>query len=87
MSRLDSPGSEAFAAVDKVDPQLPIFARIVEPNMLPNIIAMEKLSQMNDLAVLKPIKWGTVNWPQDQKRRFAVIFPQPVTKPLSIDDG
>lgn len=82
LPELDQPGTFAVTARDERNPGDTLFARICSSDAIPRVGAMEDLRNLHEANLLRPIEWGAVEWPGDEERRYAVVFPRPDGPPL-----
>lgn len=85
---LDSPGGEAFVARVRRDRKSDQFAIIVDGRVPARIEALPAFRGMEHPNVLRVLDWGTVDWPLEDRRRFAIVFERPAGRRLmeSLDD-
>lgn len=77
LPELDLDGTEAVAARDEQHPSESVFARVCAPLALPRVEMMASLKHMKDAAVMRPLEWGPVRMPGEDRPRLAVVFEKP----------
>jgi len=72
-----SPGTEAFRAIDRARPGAALFALVTEPGVPPRTTLLEAVASVQADTLVKPVAWGTVDWPPRGRRVFVVLFNEP----------
>ena len=77
LSGLASTGTVAYAANEGGDGESSYFAMVCEPHLTPRITVLPQLRKLELSALMGPLEWGAVDSPEDQRRKFAIIFEKP----------
>ena len=60
---LSTSTARAFLAVDSSDPSQHLYALITDPKTPFRLNALNGARDFIDLSVLKPVQWGSIDWP------------------------
>jgi hypothetical protein len=82
LPELDAPGTSAFAVHDSQGPSRSLFARVLDPGIIPRVDMMVPLRSHRDVQVMRPVEWGVIAFPPRNRNAFAVVFERPVGGPL-----
>jgi len=82
LPELDAPGTTACVVRDANNPSANLFARVLEPGVIPRKDPMIPLRGHRDVQVMRPVEWGVVPWPPLKRNAFAVVFDRPAGGPL-----
>ena len=87
LPRLSVPSAQAFLAADRNDPSQQLYALITDPLVPFRLNAIRHARDLDDVPVVKPAHWGSIDWPQTMQRETFLLFQQPPGEPLmpSID--
>ena len=75
--QLDSPGGAAYAAVDVNASNRLLYALVLDGRVPVRARAMKSLRTTNSDLFVRPVQWGTVDWPGAKQRRFALMCTHP----------
>lgn len=87
LPHLDLPGAKAFAADDLKNPVRSMMARVGDSHLFPRTDIAERLHSIHDLALLRPLQWGPVEWPGEANSRFVTVFDIPEMRLVPRDAG
>jgi hypothetical protein len=81
-----APAAEAFHVIDRERPADLLFALICASGVPPRWSILEPLSSTHTDAVVKPMRWGVVDWPPRGRRALAILFEQPDSRVVDALD-
>lgn len=79
---LDSPAGPSFVTRSKRERRTELFATIVETPVPARIEVLATLRGLEHPHILRVVDWGTVTWPLESRRRFAIVFERPAGRRL-----
>lgn len=74
---IGSPRPFAHSARDRLNGERSIFALVCDPELPPNVLALERLQDHSSRAILRLIEGGVVSWPESGDHRFVLVFERP----------
>ncbi len=75
LRELDQPCARAFAAVDLQSPSAGLFVLVCGQNVMPRIDTITSLVRNSPTSLVSPLAWDVVDWPAEDCRRPAIVFP------------
>ena len=75
LRELDQPCAKAFGAVDLQSPSAGLFALVCGQNVMPRIDTIASLMRHSPTSLVSPLAWDVVDWPAEDCRRPAIVFP------------
>ncbi len=75
--QLDSPGAEAFAAIDLNGDSRLLYALLLDGRIPVRSRVMTTLQEASLDTVVRPVQWGSVGWPGAGERRLAILCTHP----------
>ncbi|HUB96412.1 MAG TPA: serine/threonine protein kinase [Stellaceae bacterium] len=75
-----SPTADAFRVVDRERPADHLFALVCSAAIPPRGTLLEPLSSIHADTLVKPVRWGVVDWPPLNRRVLALICEQPESR-------
>ena len=82
LPQFDSPGCEAFSAIEMGSESTSLFALICGPEMPPRLDIMPGLIRSERLPFVAPLAWGVAHWPAQGGERAIIVFERPGGKRL-----
>ncbi|MCZ6509253.1 MAG: hypothetical protein O7A62_01550 [Alphaproteobacteria bacterium] len=78
---------QAFVAIDRNDASQQMYALITDPLIPFRLNVFGQARDLGDVSVVKPVQWGSVDWPHTQRRETMLLLQRPPGEPLmpSID--
>ncbi|MCW5698644.1 MAG: hypothetical protein KIT00_02260 [Rhodospirillales bacterium] len=77
LAHLDTPSSKAYAAIDRKNPDVQLFALVAPPTLPVRMEALERLQGNNLTGVMAPIASGAVACPGVDRKCLAIVYDQP----------
>ena len=82
MPELSTSSARAFRAVDNSDPIQQLYALITDPKVPIRMNALSAVRELDELSVVKPVQWGSIDWPETNRRETILILERPAGDPL-----
>lgn len=79
--------ASAFAAVDPNDSSHKLYALLPDPQLPFRLDAIRHVGDLGDASVVRPVEWGSIDWPLTGRRETLLVFQRPSDEALmpSID--
>lgn len=84
---LSTSTARAFLAVDSSDPSQHLYALITDPKIPFRMNALNGARDFIDLSIIKPVQWGSIDWPETERRETIIILQRPTGEPLMPSIG
>lgn len=82
LPELDAPGAKAFVVRETHGTPRDLFARVLEPGAIPRKDLMTPLRAHRDVQIMRPVEWGVIACPPQNRNAFAAVFERPAGGPL-----
>ena len=79
---LSTATAQAFAAVDSADMSLKLYALISDADVPFRANAISNARELSDDLVVKPVQWGSTDWPPTSRRETILLLRRPPGEPL-----
>lgn len=77
LPQFDSPGCEAFSAVEMGAESTPLFALVCSREVPPRLDVLPAFTRSDRLPFLAPLAWGIAHWPAHGGERAIIVFQCP----------
>ena len=84
---LSTPTARAFVAVDNEDTSQQLYALITDPQVPFRLNALGNTRELEDASVVKPVQWGSIDWPETERRETLLLLQRPSGEPLMPSIG
>ena len=78
ISELDMPSAKAYAARDRRNQEIEVFALICTPGLPTRMDIMRKLRDEHHIGLLQLVSWDVVFWPPINQETIIVIYERPL---------
>lgn len=82
LPELSTPNSRAFAVVDSSDTSQQLYALITDPKIPFRLNALGSARDLEDVSLVKPVQWGSIDWPLTERCETIIILQRPMGEPL-----
>ena len=82
LPHLSTPTARAYRTYDAEDPERELYALVLDHKVPARLTAILAAKDIPHEALLKPIRWGQVDWVGDGREEIVIILPQPPGPPL-----
>lgn len=82
LPELSTPNARAFVATDSADSSQQLYALITDPKIPFRMNALAGTRDLDDVSVVKPVQWGSIDWPETESRETIIILQRPAGEPL-----
>lgn len=82
LPHLSTSTARAYRTYDAEDPERELYALVLDPRVPARLTAILAAKDIPHEALLKPIRWGQVDWVGDGREAIVIILPQPPGPPL-----
>lgn len=82
LPELSTPNARAFVVEDSSDPSQQLYALITDPKIPFRLNALAGSRELQDVSVVKPVQWGSIDWPQTESRETIIILQRPAGEAL-----
>ena len=74
--------AHAFVAVDRDDPSQRRYALITDPKLPFRLNAIRHARDLGKVSLIKPLHWGSIDWPLTGRRETMLLLQRPAGDPL-----
>ena len=74
--------ARAYLTIDAEDPTRDLYALVLDHKVPARLTAIHAAKSIPHDALLKPIRWGQVDWAGTSREEIVIILPQPPGPPL-----
>lgn len=82
LQHLSTSTARAYATIDSEDPKRRLYALVLDHGVPARLSAILAVKSIPHEALLKPVRWGRVDWVGNGREEIVIILPQPGGAPL-----
>ncbi|MBO6783792.1 MAG: hypothetical protein JJ899_11050 [Alphaproteobacteria bacterium] len=82
LPHLNTPSARAYVTLDTENPKAALYALVLDRNVPARHHAIINSKRVDHEAMLKPVRWGRIDWTPTGQEEIAIVLPQPPGQPL-----